>query len=214
MKRGAEVLGESLRKRRSDKKRDVKPTIDVNLKDAIYRLSFVTRTPVKEVCEELCLYSINNRKTRDNISNYIRRDIRLDNTFFNGNREREELPINTKGETERISLRLTSEVHEMVNVLAYGLDCTVSKACALLLHEGMNDFEFVNHYVRKYLEDSLDEHTLREVEKIVSYVEKENGESKDSWAAVLSAMVDEVKKPVITAKEVVGEFLISNWRDK
>lgn len=214
MKRGAEVLGESIRKRRSDKKRDVKPTIDVNLKDAIYRLSFVTRTPVKEVCEELCLYSLNNRNIRDNISNYIRRDIRLDNTFFNGKRDRKEMPIIASGDSERISLRLTSEVHEMVNVLGYGLDCSVSKACALLLHQGMNDFEFVNEYVRKYLADSLDEHTLREVEKIVSYVEKENGESKDSWAAVLSAMIDEVKKPVITAKEVVGEFLISNWRDK
>lgn len=208
------MLGESFRKRRSDKKRDVKPTIDVNLKDAIYRLSFVTRTPVKEVCEELCLYSINNRKIRDNISIYIRRDIRLGSTFFNGDREREEMPINTRGESERISLRLTSEVYEMVNVLAYGLDCSVSKACALLLHQGMNDFEFVNEYVHKYLADSLDEHTLREVEQIVSYVEKENGESKDSWAAVLSAMIDEVKKPVITAKEVVGEFLVSTWRDK
>lgn len=207
------MLGESLRKRRSDKKRDVKPTIDVNLKDAIYRLSFVTRTPVKEVCEELCLYSLNNRKIRDNISIYIRRDIRLGNTFFNGNKDREGLPTSGQ-ENERISLRLTSEVHEMVNVLAYGLDCSVSKACAMLLHEGMNDFEFVNQYVRKYLADSLDEHTLREVEKIISYVEKENGESKDSWAAVLSAMIDEVKKPVITAKEVVGEFLISTWRDK
>lgn len=207
------MLGESLRKRRSDKKRDVKPTIDVNLKDAIYRLSFVTRTPVKEVCEELCLYSLNNRKIRDNISIYIRRDIRLGNTFFNGNKNRE--AFTTSGEeNERISLRLTSEVHEMVNVLAYGLDCSVSKACALLLNEGMNDFEFVNGYVRKYLEDSLDEHTLREVKKIVSYVEKENGESKDSWAAVLSTMIDEVKKPVITAKEVVGEFLVSTWRDK
>lgn len=213
MKRGVEVLGESVRKRRSDKKRDVKPTIDVNLKDAIYRLSFVTRTPVKEICEELCLYSLNNRKIKDNISIYIRRDIRLENTFFNGDREREEIP-NTRGESERISLRLTSEVYEMVNVLAYGLDCSVSKACGLLLHEGMSDFEFVNEYVRKYLEDNLDEQTLREVEKIVTYVKKENGESKDSWAAVLSAMIDEVKKPVITAKEVVGEFLISNWRDK
>lgn len=207
------MLGESLRKRRSDKKRDVKPTIDVNLKDAIYRLSFVTRTPVKEVCEELCLYGLNNRKIRDNISIYIRRDIRLGNTFFNGNKNREAFPTSGE-ENERISLRLTSEIHEMVNVLAYGLDCSVSKACALLLHEGMNDFEFVNQYVRKYLADSLDEHTLREVEKIVSYVEKENGKSKDSWAAVLSAMIDEVKKPVITAKEVVGEFLVSTWRDK
>ncbi len=81
------MLGESLRKRRSDKKRDVKPTIDVNLKDAIYRLSFVTRSPVKEVCEELCLYSLNNRKIRDNISVYMRRDIRLGSTFFNGNKE-------------------------------------------------------------------------------------------------------------------------------
>lgn len=102
----------------------------------------------------------------------------------------------------------------MVNVLSYGLDCSVSKACALLLYEGMNDFEFVNEYVKKYLADNLDEHHLREVEKIVSYVEKENGENKDSWAAVLSAMIDELKRPVVTAKEFIGEFLINNWQDK
>lgn len=195
---------------RSDKKREIKPTLPVTLKDGIYRLAFITRTPVKDVAEEIVIYTLNCPKIRGNIAPYIQRDITLGNTLLHGNEKRLSLRLNEHGEeTERLSLRLTRDIYSLVAVLAYGLDVTVSKATALLLREGMQDYEFVERYVRSYLLNSVDEYHLREVEKVLRSVSKD-----ESLASLLSAIVDEVKRPLVSAKQMVGEFLINNWRER
>ncbi|MGX9136169.1 hypothetical protein ACWV26_17775 [Rummeliibacillus sp. JY-2-4R] len=194
---------------RSDKKRDVKPTVPISLKDKIYRLAFITNSPVKNVAEDLVIYSLNSAEVRDNIAPYVRRDVRLGNTFLNGSTKREQLPINLREEeTERLSMRLPQKVHNSVAAIAYGLDCTISKATATLLLEAIDDFDFINRYVKAYLENSLDDYHLREVEKIVKSV----GEH-ESLASILGAIIEEIKRPVASAKEMIGEFLINNWRD-
>ena len=68
------------RKVRSDKKRDVKPTISSNLKHCIYRLSYITSTPVKDVAETLCEKGLRSRKVMDYLSTYFRRDLKFANT--------------------------------------------------------------------------------------------------------------------------------------
>ncbi|MFF3150633.1 hypothetical protein ACFVRU_55310, partial [Streptomyces sp. NPDC057927] len=155
---------------RSDKKTDIKPTIDVNLHDAIYRLSYITRTPVKDVCEAICIYGMNSSVIRGNLALYFRRNIRINNTLYNGSLERIQVNKRTSnGVCERISLRLSKNDHEVVKALAYGLDCSTSRACAMLLEQGMTDFEFVDGYVRKHLEDSLDDKRLKELKKVMRY---------------------------------------------
>lgn len=196
---------------RSDRKRDIKPTIDISLHDAIYRLSYITRTPVKDVCEAICVYGINSSAIRGKLAVYFRRNIRINNTLYNGNLDRKQITKRTSnGVCERISLRLSKDDHEVVNALAYGLDCSTSRACALLLEQGMKDFDFVDNYVRKHLEDSLDDKRLQELKKVMRYVSGKDAEI-DSWASLLSAIVDEVKKPVSSTKELVSEFLINTW---
>lgn len=202
------AIGE--RATRSDKKREIKPTLPITLKDGIYRLAFITRKPIKDLCEEIIIYTLNSAEIREIIAPYIRRDITLGNVFLHGNDERQELRLNEHGEeTERLSLRLTKDIYSLVAVLSYGLDVTVSKTTALLLREGMKDYEFVERYVRSYLLNSVDEYHLREVEKVLRSVSKD-----ESLASLLSAIVDEVKRPIVNAKQMIGEFLINNWRDR
>lgn len=194
---------------RSDRKRDVKPTVPISLKDKIYRLAFITNKAVKNVAVDLVIYSLNSAEVRDNIAPYVRRDVRLGNTFLNGSTKREELPINLRNEeTERLSLRLPQTIHNSVAAVAYGLDCTISKATATLMFEAINDFEFLNRYVKAYLEDNLDDYHLRELEKII-----ESTDESESLASILGAIIDEIKRPVANAKQLIGEFLINNWRD-
>lgn len=203
-----ETIGE--RATRSDKKRDVKPTVPISLKDKIYRLAFITNSPVKNVCVDLVIYSLNSSEVRDNIAPYVRRDVRLGNSFLNGSAKRGELPLNlNKEETERLSMRLPQTVHNSIAAVAYGLDCTISKATATLLHEAIDDFDFLNRYVKAYLENNLDDYHLRELEKII-----ESTDESESLTSVLGAIIDEIKRPVINAKQMIGEFLINNWRDK
>lgn len=195
---------------RSDKKREIKPTMPVTQIDGIRRLAFITRTPIKSVAEEIVIYTLNSAEIRDHIAPYIQRDITLGNVLLHGNDRRLSLRLNEDGEeTERLSLRLTRDIYSLVAVLAYGLSVTPSKATALLLREGMRDYEFVERYVRSYLLNSVDEFHLREVEKVLRSVGKD-----ESLASLLSAIVDEVKRPLVSAKEMIGEFLINNWRDR
>ncbi|MDV2888137.1 hypothetical protein RYX45_23525, partial [Alkalihalophilus pseudofirmus] len=83
MNRG-EVIDTKIRKTRSDKKRDVKPTVSSNLRDCIYRLSYITQTPVKDVVEILCEKGLKSRKVVEYLSQYFRRDFQFINTLFIG----------------------------------------------------------------------------------------------------------------------------------
>ncbi|MED4888435.1 MULTISPECIES: hypothetical protein [Lysinibacillus] len=64
------------RKVRSDKKMDLKPTLTIELKDAIYRLSYVTNTLVKDVSAHLCAVAIDSVEIMKSIAKHFQRDIR------------------------------------------------------------------------------------------------------------------------------------------
>ncbi|MDA6082696.1 hypothetical protein OSJ97_24410, partial [Escherichia coli] len=70
MVRGTGVVAKD-RKTRSDKKRDVKPTISIDLKNCIYRLSYITNTPVKDVIETICEKGLQSRKVMEYLSEYF-----------------------------------------------------------------------------------------------------------------------------------------------
>lgn len=201
------------RKIRSDKKRDVKPTINIDLKDAIYRLAYITQTAVKDVCEQLVRYAINDGDILGELALNFKRDIRLHNTFFNGHRNFNPIAKREGGETERISLRLVENDYEILTALAYALDVRPTRVCALLLDAGMSDYRFVNNYVMRYLHGKISDQNTKELREILRYMNKVSGEHH-TMASLLSAIVDEVREPVTRIKEAVGEFVIKHWRDK
>lgn len=198
------------RKVRSDKKRDVKPFISLELKDSIYRLSYITNTPVKDVCEGLCINALENKYIIEELSNYFHRKIRINNTVYFGSVENPR--INSKkiaAKTERVSLRLNNELYEFVYSLSYALDCSVSRVVSLLLDRGMHDINFINKYVNKYLTD-IDDNRKRELQKILDYINK-GLEEEVTIASLLSYIVDEFKQPLKTTKEAVNDF-IKSWK--
>ncbi|AIE58946.1 hypothetical protein [Bacillus methanolicus] len=82
---------EKERRTRSDKKRDVKPTITIQLKECIYRISYITNTPVKDVAETICEAGLVSRKVMDYLSQHFRRPVRLKNTLYMGDLDRPSL---------------------------------------------------------------------------------------------------------------------------
>lgn len=73
---------EKQRKVRCDKKRDVKPTIPIHLKECIYRLSYIVNTPVKDVTESICTSGITSQKVMNYLSNYLRKGFSFKNTVY------------------------------------------------------------------------------------------------------------------------------------
>lgn len=197
---------------RSDKKRDVKPFVTVELKDAIYRLSYITETPVKDVCEELCIFSLNQNYIIEEFSQYFVRKIRIKNTIYFGDLDNPR--IHTKklgGRTERISLRLKPETYEFIYTLSYALNCSVSRVVAILLEKGMHDITFINDYINTHL-SSIDEKRKKELQKILDYINNDSDE-EITIGSLLSYIVDEFKEPMKTTKEAVSDF-IKHWKRK
>ena len=200
------------RKVRSDKKRDVKPTINLALKDAIYRLAYITQTPVKDVCEQIVRYTINDRDVIEELALKFVRDVRIANTLYIGHRAI--ITINKREfcENSRVTLRLNAVDYEVLTRLAYALDCRPTRVCAVLLDAGMRDFRFINNYVMRYLDGKISDKDTKELREIVRYMNGVTGE-QHTLASILSAIVDEVSAPIGRVKDAVSEFIVKNWRD-
>lgn len=183
-------VGQSKRKTRSDKKRDVKPTISVQLKDSVYRLSFITKKPVKDVCEDLIHNSLfGNKEILQRLSRHFKRTIQLNNTIYRGDLENESVYDVTGAENERISFRVTNHVHEFLYNLSYVLDCSVSKVGGVLIYESITDGGFIESYLQGYL-NSLDQSRKQELKQLLKYMKSEIGDSY-SLADLLSYLVEE-----------------------
>lgn len=202
-------MGESLRKQRSDKKIDCKPTISIGLKECIYRISYITYTPVKDVAEKICLTGLRSKKVLDILSNHFRRDFRVNNTYYIGDFQRESLQkqkINAP--TERISIRFTQQDFEIIRALAYALDVTPSKAVAILLDVTIHETNFIDRLAKNYLRGQVHETRLKELKKIIDYLNKHNSEEeKISWGALLSYLYDELKLGTNTLNKTISKWI-------
>src|SRR5690606_27577456 len=98
--------------------------------------------------------------------------------------------------------------------LAFALDVSVSRACAILIEKSMHDFDFVNNYVKKHLKPHLTPNEMRSLESLLHYVNQgiEYGE-KVTLAGVVSYIVEEAKAPISKAKEAISNFVINRWND-
>ncbi|MBG9479379.1 hypothetical protein ABE60_18220 [Lysinibacillus sphaericus] len=197
---------------RSDKKRDVKPTLKLDLKDAIYRLSHITYAHVKDVCPILCMKVIKDRKTIEHLSQFFKRDLLFDTTIFRGHITNQTIEKRLNAPGERLTTRFTQREYSSIALLAFALDCTVSRATAILLEISMSEVRFVNAYIKEYLHHELSESEMREFKEILRYVNR-NGESHHSWASLLAHVVDEVGSPVNRIKEAISSFIDLNWRE-
>lgn len=193
------------RKIRSDKKREVKPTIAPTLKDAIYRISYITYTPVKDVCEYLCIAAISNQKVLDHLSQFFRRDMRVGNTMYFGSLDNQHVQKRIRSNTERVTVRFKRNDYEFIYKLGYALDCSPTRVVAVLLHVAMREMNNVNDYIKRYLDGELSEIQMRELRNLMRYTNAIS-EVQHTWASLLGYIFDEVSAPVSRIKDAVAEF--------
>ncbi|MBK5446689.1 MULTISPECIES: hypothetical protein [unclassified Peribacillus] len=205
------MLKEKLRSTRSDKKRDVRPTIPVTLKECIYRISYITNTPVKDVCVDICEAGVVSKKVMEHMSVYFRRQIWLDQTLYRGDLAnasiKSEIPA---GQKERITMRFSQRSFENIRTLGYALDVTPTTAVALLLDASVKNSDFINEYVRIFLSKHVDEGRMRELKQVMTFINKNNPyEEQISWSTITSFIVDEMKIGTSNLSQS-----INGWLDK
>ena len=195
------------RKQRSDKKREVKPYLSLDLKDMVYRLSYITSTPVKDVCEFMCVKVISEKKSIDRIAMFFKRDIRLDMVTYRGSMETPAINKRGNGTKERVTVRFKQEDFDLISILSYALDCTASRAVSFILETALRDMEIVNAYVKMYLNEQLTPDQMKDLRNLLrnmnSYVDDNH-----SWLSLMLVVMDEVSTPIKRTKEAIGEFLV------
>ncbi len=203
----------SARKVRTDKKRDVKPTIPIELKDTIYRISYVVETPVKDIVETICQFGLDSRKVITVLSENFKRNVRFHNTLFMGDLDKpsvQRLKPGTK--TERISTRLKQRDYENLVTLAFALDVTPSRAAALLIDASIRHSDFVNSYFQQHLSETLNYNQMIELRKIINFINNNNPYDETvSWLALISYIYAEIKDSTVSFNETLNDF-IDKWK--
>lgn len=207
LKKGCLVLVKvGQRKERSDKKKEIKPLIPSEAKEYITRLSHITDKPIKDICEYLVVFALKDKQTFDTLTIYFKRSFFIDPTYYNGHLDAPSIEKRLKGPTEKVSIKFKKEDYELISTLAYALDCTPTRATAILLEMAAHNIKAVNEYVHKYLVDELTESQMRNLRKVLSYVNRYSNENS-SWLTVLSTVVGDVRPSTIKLHDLVAEFL-------
>ena len=115
----------------------------------IYRLSYITHTTVKDICEFMCVYVMSNRMSIDVLSTQFKHDIRLVNTLYRGLPDNVSVKKRVNGPSERVTVRFKQTDYEMISILSYALDCSASRVVAVLLEMALHDIQIVNTYIKK-----------------------------------------------------------------
>lgn len=157
---------EGVRNVRSDKKVDVKPTLNIELKDAVYRLSYVACQPVKNVGEELCILAFHSNDVIIRLAHYFQRNIKIGKTLYMGRADNKQMIKRLPGHNEKITIRFKQYDFNSIYDLAYAIGVTPSRMVAVLIEFAMSSKVIVNDYVNKYVEGTMTDGQLRELETI------------------------------------------------
>ncbi|MFS1519662.1 hypothetical protein V1503_24865 [Bacillus sp. SCS-151] len=197
------------RKVRSDKKREIKPTIPVSLKDCIYRISYITDQPVKDIAEQICRSGVVSIKVMDHLSEKFRRNLHLKATYYIGDMSRPSLRRrSTKEQKSRITIKFHQTDYENIKKLAYALDITPSAATAHLLEATIKEHDFFGKFLKGYLERKLDDSRMAELKKVMKYINSNNPyDGEISWAEFIFYLYDSVKSSTMNVVDVVNNYL-------
>ncbi|MGE1166337.1 hypothetical protein ACQJ0Y_24550 [Peribacillus simplex] len=209
MKEGSQI---TKRKVRSDKKRDIKPTISHSLNECVHNLSYILNQPVKDIGEKIIMAAINSRDCIEGLSMYFKRDYRHDNTIFRGDFEAEVIQKRNVIQKERIHLRFKAYEHERISALAYSMDCSVSLATTMLLIAGIRNHDVFNQMVDSEVIRLLDPGRVKSLKMIQKYISKLN-DQHISFFSVISYVAHEVVDTTKTMHEKVNGWIDSNIKN-
>lgn len=180
--------------------------IPVEAKEVIYRLSHITNTPLKDVCEFLTVFVMRERDTINTLSKHFKRGVGIGNTYYNGNINVCTIDKRLKVPSDIVAIRFKRDDYELISTLAYALDCTPTRATAVLIEEATHNIKAINEYVYINMVHELTEGQMIELRKILTYINRYNNDPV-SWAAMLSKIVGDIRPATRKLRDLVEEFL-------
>lgn len=146
------------------------------------------------------------KQTLDVLSRYFKRSITIDNTYYRGDITTTAIKKRLQTPTGLVSVKFKSFDFELISAIAYGLDCSPTRTCAILLEVAVKNIKVVNEFIRSYMVEELTEGQMMELRKILTFVNEENS-NNSSWLSILSAIVGDIRPATKKLVDLVQEFL-------
>jgi len=197
------------RKLRSDKKREIKPTVPSQLYECFDRLSYITNTPIKDVGVVICKKGLYSTAVIEYLSNYFRRDYwASNNTMYTGNFDQSVCKIQKGIPKRRMTMKFFQSDHDKIARLAYSLDLTVSSTAALLLETSVKNTDIVNAFISNQARNELDPKRMKQLREVVKFINKNNPYQQEiSLGAFIGMLMEEVKDTAFTMSESIKRWL-------
>lgn len=201
---------EEKRKVRIDRKRDIRPTIPISLYDTISRISYVTKTPIKDVGVSLCKKALYTTETIEKLSPFIKRDYWANNhILYTGDIYNDTFRFKKGLNKRRITMRFMQKDHEKLARLSYSLDMTISSATGTLLYYAIKNTNIVNAYISNKVRRSLDSQQMKQLKEIHKYINKNSPYTEEvPFSAFIMLLVEEVKETALNVSDA-----LKNWID-
>lgn len=197
------------RKTRSDKKRDIKPFVPVELYECFNRISYVTNTPIKDIGVMVCKRGLYSAAVMEKISNHFRRDYWAgNNTMLIGNLDR--LPFKSqKGiAKQRMTMRFSQSDYDKLAHLAFSLDTSVSSATGLLLEMAFKNTDVINAIITSQVKDQLNTNRMKQLREILNFINKDNPyHERITIGEITSFIIEELKGTAFTMSESVNHWM-------
>lgn len=162
------------RKVRSDKKKQVAPTVSVKLKSEIERLATILDQPLKFTAEKLAIEAVYSKPLISDLSQHFQEGaLQQANSVFFGSTENKPLPDRENTPGDRVSIRFIESDWENMLLLSGLLRVTPSRAVATLLERAMASEIIVLQVFDRYcVRGELDARLEAEKRKLLKRVNK------------------------------------------
>lgn len=199
-----------MRATRSDKKKDIKPLVSIDIYECLCRLSYITNTPIKDVGENVIKEGLNNINVIEYLSKHFKREYWYKETLI---RSQELHLFNTRtikisGDKKRVSLRFDQKTYELLSDLAYALDLTVSSATSLLLDAAIKNTKIIHRYIETYINKALDINRKKQLKEVLKFMNKNNPyQEKITLGLLINMIVEDFMDSSLNIKTAINNFL-------
>lgn len=201
------------RKVRSDKKKEIRPTVPIYLTELLSRISYITSNPIKDVAETILKEGLSNHLVMECMSDQFKRDYWFGQTLFLGKDEFSSSRIRRiEGEKGRVSFRLVKQDVETLADLAYSLNLTENSTAGLVLEIASYETNIIHHYLNLCVTANLDLNRRKQLKILLNEIRKFSSSAPNDldFIWLLNYIADGSKN----IKQNIEEFLDQHFSKK
>lgn len=185
----------------------IKPYIEVDKKEIISKLNFLTGLTMKDICNDLLNHAVKSNYAMF-LTPHFKRSVTINRLQFPAQNSPIPLP-ELKNELTRITLIVDEKIHEYANNLYYATDVSVPKILASMINYSLGDHKFFERYVMDYLSNKIGDERKKLLKSILRDINKE-AEDHHHIGNLLFCIADELSEDGETIEDSI-ENVVSQW---